>query len=57
VIEMAPDAATARGWFNVMAKGGSMIAAFGPDFLTSAFGMFKDRFGTLWIVSTCPEGH
>ncbi len=42
--------AEAKALFGKLAKGGSVIADFGPTFFSPGFGMFKDRFGTHWII-------
>jgi PhnB protein len=36
------------------ADGGSMIMPFGPTFFSPGFGMFRDRFGTHWMIMARP---
>lgn len=54
IMQSAPDAAIAGRWFDALARGGSVIQAFGPTFFSAGFGMVKDRFGTHWIVAAGP---
>jgi PhnB protein len=54
IMQSAPDAVTARHWFDLLAEGGAVIDAFKPTFFSPGFGMVKDRFGTHWIISAMP---
>jgi PhnB protein len=38
-----------------LAKGATVIEAFGPALWAPAFGMLADRFGVTWIVDVAPE--
>jgi PhnB protein len=51
----APDAATAEGYFNALAKGGQVTMPFQKTFWSPGFGMLTDRFGVPWMVSAPPQ--
>lgn len=37
--------------FERLGEGGSVIMPWAPTFWAAGFGMFKDKFGVMWIVS------
>jgi PhnB protein len=41
--------------FNVLSAGGEIIMPIEKTFWSEAFSMFKDRFGTSWMVYQSPE--
>ena len=52
----AETVAEARARFDALSEGGAIIMPFGPTFWSKGFGMFKDRFGTHWIIDSEPAG-
>jgi PhnB protein len=46
----------AQSRFDALSEGGAIIMPFGPTFWSRGFGMFKDRFGTHWIIDTEAAG-
>lgn len=54
IMQVAPDVATAKVWFDALAKGGAVIEDFKATFFSPGFGMVQDRFGTHWIISAMP---
>ena len=46
------DAAEAERIFNELSGGGVVVMPFQKTFWSPGFGMFKDRFGTPWMVNT-----
>ncbi len=55
-VMIAPKS-VARGkeLFDKLSDGGAPVAEFGPTFFSAGFGMFKDRFGTHWIIGAQPD--
>lgn len=51
------DTAEAKGIFDKLADGGSVMMPFEKQFWTEGFGMLHDRFGTPWMVSGKPVKH
>ena len=54
VMQSAPDVATARAWFEALARDGDVITPFGPAFFSPGFGMVRDTFGTHWMIAANP---
>lgn len=51
-ISLTPDSLEdARRIFDALSEGGSVHMPFEPTFWSPGFGMFADRYGTLWMVS------
>lgn len=44
----------ARDLYDQLSLGGDVVMAFGETFFSPGFGMFRDRFGTHWMISTEP---
>ncbi|MCC8401004.1 VOC family protein [Paraburkholderia sp. MMS20-SJTN17] len=49
------DGASAEKYFNALADGGQVVMPFQPTFWSKGFGMVKDRFGLMWMVSLPPQ--
>ncbi|HEX2834075.1 MAG TPA: VOC family protein [Thermoanaerobaculia bacterium] len=41
--------------YNALSEGGTILAPIGKTFWSQAFGMFRDRFGTPWMVYQSDE--
>lgn len=50
-----PSPAEAERLYHAMSQGGQVIAPIGPTFFSPKFGMFKDRFGVMWMVYVAPK--
>jgi PhnB protein len=50
----SPDVADARKVFEALSEGGQVTQELIETFFSPAFGMFTDRFGTPWMISTDP---
>ncbi len=50
----APDATTAKRWFDALADNGQVLMPLGATFWSPCFGMLSDRFGLGWMVSAEP---
>lgn len=51
VMQSVADAAEARRVFDLLAEGGAVVDPMKPTFFSPAFGMVRDAFGTVWIIS------
>jgi PhnB protein len=49
-----PEVDEARRVFDALADGGDVEQALAATFFSPAFGVCRDRFGTLWMVSADP---
>lgn len=55
VMQSASGPDEARRVFDALARGGAVIEPMKPSFFSPAFGMVRDRFGTVWIISALSE--
>jgi PhnB protein len=46
------DVDSAQRIHDALAVGGDTVQEFGPTFFSPGYGMFRDRFGTHWIILT-----
>ncbi|MBN8552951.1 MAG: VOC family protein [Caulobacterales bacterium] len=46
------DVEQARGWFEALSEGGTVIMPFQATFWSPGFGSLIDRFGIPWMVNT-----
>lgn len=49
-LEVHDGVEQAQEVYGRLSSGGAVIQEFGPSFFADGFGMFKDRFGTHWMV-------
>jgi PhnB protein len=54
VMQTAPEAQTARAYFEQLAEPGTILDPFKETFFSPGFGMVQDRFGTHWINAALP---
>jgi PhnB protein len=51
-LNLVDQSAEARRLFEGLSQGGTILAAFEPQFWGAEFGMFRDRFGVQWMINS-----
>ena len=52
----APTPVEAERLYAALSDGGEIVMPIGETFFSPKFGMFKDRFGVMWMVYVAPGG-
>jgi len=56
VMQSAPDVVSAHRVFGALCDQGTVIDPIKSSFISPAFGMVQDRFGTRWIIPAMQQG-